>query len=148
MYRNLHADLRTIIKFEMKRYVNRGIKLTEVVLFSDRCGEQFSVIRIMKRRLSMVALPCSLTVLFRAASMSCRFDSTLVRRARAAALHVMMKTDTTIVSTSTLSGPQATKPGDTNSYLRQRGVKQLDGWSIRLSRSQQHKSQAPELPTD
>ena len=38
----IHAALRTIIVYEMKRYAGRGVKLTEVVIFSDRCGEQFS----------------------------------------------------------------------------------------------------------
>ena len=38
----IHAALRQIIQFEMKRHQSRKIKMTEVILFSDRCGEQFS----------------------------------------------------------------------------------------------------------
>ena len=38
----IHAALRTILQYEMKRYAARGVKLTEVVIFSDRCGEQYS----------------------------------------------------------------------------------------------------------
>ena len=36
----IHAALRHLINIEKKRAVSRGVAITEVIIFSDRCGEQ------------------------------------------------------------------------------------------------------------
>ena len=38
----IHAALRSIITTELQKAIKRGTPVTDVILFSDRCGEQFS----------------------------------------------------------------------------------------------------------